>query len=214
MVLLNLLCQLHRIIPVGISSLILCICIIIMHCRLFLLCTYSALFGNSNIWFYWWRRSSLCSRFCSCWWRRSRPCSRFSSCWWRRSRPCSRFCSYWWRKSNHGCLRIFCWWRNPDHALDSAVIGLAAQCGNTNLGWPKWGILISALDLGGRFRPRQADSGVQGKGLGHLYIISAFLQLFHSMQVRDYLLIYIFIFFALPIISRLVSAKPPIFNNS
>ena len=156
-----------------------------MHCRLFLLCTYSALFGNSNIWFYWWRRSSLCSRFCS----------------------------YWWRKSNHGCLRIICWWRNPDHALDSAVIGLAAQCGNTNLGWPKWGILISALDLGGRFRPRQADSGVQGKGLGHLYIISAFLQLFHSMQVRDYLLIYIFIFFALPIISRLVSAKPPIFNR-
>ena len=156
-----------------------------MHCHLFLLCTYSALFGNSNIWFYWWRRSSLCSRFCS----------------------------YWWRKSNHGCLRIFCLWRNPDHALDSAVIGLAAQCGNTNLGWPKWGILISALDLGGRFRPRQADSGVQGKGLGYLYIISAFLQLFHSMQVRDYLLIYIFIFFALPIISRLVSAKPPIFNK-
>ena len=68
------------------------------------------------------------------------------------SRPCSRFCS--------------CWWRNPDHALDSAVIGLAAQCGSTNLGWPKWGILISVLDLGGRFRPRQADSGVQGKGLG------------------------------------------------
>ena len=104
-------------------------------------------------------------------------------------------------------------WRNPDHALDSAVIDLAAQCGNTNLDWPKWGILISALDLGGRFRPRQADSGVQGKGLGYLYIISAFLQLFHSMQVRDYLLIYIFIFFALLIISRLVSAKPPIFNN-
>ena len=23
--------------------------------------------------------------------------------WWRRSRLCSRFCSYWWRKSNHGC---------------------------------------------------------------------------------------------------------------
>ena len=125
-----------------------------MHCRLFLLCTYSALFGNSNIWFYWWRRSSLCSRFCSYQWRRSRPCSRFYN--------------YWWRESNHGCLRIFCWWRNPDHALDSEVIGLAAQCGNTNLGWPKWGILISALDLGGRFRPRQADSGVQGfreKGL-------------------------------------------------
>ena len=157
-----------------------------MHCRLFLLCTYSALFGNSNIWFYWWRRSSLCSRFCS----------------------------YWWRKSNYGCLRIICWWRNPDHALDSAVIGLAAQCSNINLGWPKWGILISALDLGGRFRPRQADSGVQGKGLGYLYIISTFPQLLYSMQVRDYLLIYIFIFFALPIISRLVSAKPPIFNKN
>ena len=35
-----------------------------------------------------------------------------------------------------------------DRVLDSAVIGLAAQYGSTNLGWPKWGILISALDLG------------------------------------------------------------------
>ena len=38
---------------------------------------------------------------------------------------------------DYGCLRIICWWHNSNHALDSAVIGLAAQYDNTNLGWPK-----------------------------------------------------------------------------